>query len=630
MRSTSSRIAAVVVTLLLSACGGAEAPGSSTESTAAPVGGAPSSGAPVAPVDPTSAPATASGTVTGFARTVAVDGVDYDAAADATVSMDVDPRAETAGTMADVKLGQQVDVSLDASGQVTKVFVRATAIGPVESVTATGFKVLGQTIKVVTTGDAKTAFEGVDDLTKLKVGDWVEVHGTLDAESSVVATRVEVKPAAGEIKVRAGGLVKNLNAAANPKTFKLGDLTINYTTAVVKPEGATIANDVFVYVYSDQLPAAGTLMAKAVQVVKMPTLDGRRVSIGGLVGEAAADGKKFKVNGLSVDATMAELKGGQNPAFTDIKLMALVRVEGTLSAAAGVVTLNATRVWLIPASEQRRVFLTGQVTEFTALDKPFVVRGVPVKVDAATRYRGGAAKDLGNNAFVTIIGRIDGTSVKADDVVFNAPPRGMDLRLFGIVSGYDAAKGEFKLLGIAMKLAANAVFEGDTKANFSNDDLVEVKGSFDGTMFVVTKVVFKSAVLAPSIYLEGTISNVAPTGFTINGGTVKTDANTVIKSGPLANGQRVEVRAQLVGADVVAREVEVQVANVAARLMGPISDLKAEDKTFVVRGQTVTWSATTQFRGGLEADLSNGDLVKVDAMLAGGKVNATTVTFLTP
>jgi hypothetical protein len=49
-----------------------------------------------------------------------------------------------------------------------------------------------------------------------------------------------------------------------------------------------------------------------------------------------------------------------------------------------------------------------------------------------------------------------------------------------------------------------------------------------------------------------------------------------------------------------------------------------------VRGQTVSWSATTQFRWGAEADLSNGDLVRVDATLAAGKVNATTITFLKP
>jgi hypothetical protein len=628
MKSTTSRIAAVVVSLLLAACGGAEAPGTTTDATKN-TGAPPAAGAPGSTADPAAAPiGSVSGTVTGFASTLAVDGVDYSAAANASVALDIDPRAETAATMADLKLGQQVEVALDASGQATKLLVRATAIGPVESVAATSFKVLGQTIKVVTTGDAKTVFDGIEDLSKLKVGDWVEVHGTLDADSSVIATRVEVKSAAGVIKVRAGGLVKMLDAAK--KTFKLGDLTINYTNAVTMPDGATIANDVFVHVYSDQLPVAGTLAAKAVQVVKVPTLDGRRISIGGLVVDPAADGKKFKVNGLAVDATKAELKGGQNPAFTDIKLLTLVRVEGALSVNAGVVTLNATRVWLIPASEQRRVVLTGQVSGFTALDKPFAVRGVPVKLDTSTRFRGGVAKDLGNNSFVSIVGRIDGAAVKADDVVFDAPPRGMDLKLFGVVSGYDAAKGEFKLLGIAMKLAPNAVFEGDTKANFSNDDLVEVRGSFDGAVFLVSKVEFKSALVTPSVYLEGTTSNVTAAGFTLNGATVKIDAMTVIKNGPLANMQRVEVRAQLIGADLVAREIEVQVPSASARLMGSISDLKTADKTFVVRGQTVTWSATTQFRGGAVTDLSNGDLVKVEATLAGGKVNATSVTFLKP
>lgn len=624
MRSGLSWIAALAVAALLAACGGEEAPGSdSTSSTSsAPTG----SGAPTDPSAPAQA-STVSGTVTGFATTVAVDGVDYSGRADVAVALDIDPRAETAATMADVKLGQQVEVALDESGMATKLFVRATAIGPVDSVDVTGgsFKVLGQTIKVVTTGDAKTIFEGIDDLSKLKAGDWVEVHGTLDATASVVATRVEVKPAAGEIKVRAGGLVKGVDA--NAKTFKLGDLTVSYGNATIKPDGAKIENDIFVFVYSDQLPAAGKLTAKAIRVMKMPTLEGRRLHIGGLVTEAVKDGK-FKVNGLAVDATKAEIKGGQDATIASITLLALVRVEGTLAITANGPVLNATRVWVIPASEQRRVHLTGQVTDFVDATKPFKVRGVPVKVGATTSYKGGKAEDLKMGAFVAIAGRIDKDMVAADEVRFGTPPLGMEFKLFGVVSGYNAATGEFKLLGISMKLAPNAVFEGGVKADFSNDDLVEVKGAFDGTVFVVSKVEFKSAVITPSIYLEGAISNVAATGFTLNGATVKIDANTVIKNGPLANGQRVEVRAQLVGADVVAREVEVQVASVSARLLGPISDVKPADKTFVVRGQLVTWSATTVFKNGAAADLSNGDLVKVEATIAAGKVNATTITFL--
>ncbi len=638
MRSTKTWFAALAVAALMVACGGDEAPGNATtggsnSAVTPPTAGAPNNpNTPVAPVDPAAAEAMVSGTVTGFARMVAVDGVDYTGRADVTVALDIDPRAETAATMADVKLGQQVEVALDASGLATKLFVRAAAIGPVDSIDLNGasFKVLGQTIKVVTTDDAKTLFEGIDDLSKLKVGDWTEVHGTLDATQNVVATRVEVKPAAGVIKVRAGGIAKMVNTAdATKKTFKLGDLTIDFTKAVVMPDGAKVENDVFVYVYSDQLPTAGTLVAKAVRVVKMPTLEGRRLHIGGLVTEAVKD-KKFKVNGLAVDATDAEIKGGQKPTLDDIKLLALVRVEGTLTVPATGPVLKATRIWVIPASEQRRVILTGQAAGVmgAAGAKTFSVRGVPVKTDTATTYKGGAEKDLVTNTFVTVVGRIDKDHVKADEVRFDTPPRGMEIKLFGVVSEFKSADGTFKLLGISMKLAPNAVFEGGAKADFSNDDVVEVKGAFDGTVFLVGKVEFKSGVITPSIYLEGTITNVMATGFTLNGATIKLEAATVIKNGPLANNQRVEVRAQLVGADVVAREVEVQVPSATARLMGPISDVKAADKTFVVRGQLVTWSATTVFKGGVATDLSNGDWVKVEATLAAGKVNATTVSFL--
>ena len=605
---------------------------SSNSAVTPPTAGAPGNpNTPAAPVDPAAAEATVSGTVTGFASTVAVDGVDYTGRADVTVALDIDPRAETAATMADVKLGQQVEVALDASGLASKLFVRAAAIGPVESIDLNGasFKVLGQTIKVVTTGDAKTVFEGIDDLSKLKVGDWTEVHGTLDATQNVVATRVEVKPAAGVIKVRAGGIAKMVNTAdANKKTFKLGDLTIDFTKAVVMPDGAKIENDVFVHVYSDQLPAAGTLVAKAVRVVKMPTLEGRRLHIGGLVTEAVKD-KKFKVNGLAVDASKAEIKGGQNATIDDLTLLALVRVEGTLTVPATGPVLKATRIWVIPASEQRRVFLTGQVSGFTKLANPFTVRGVPVKVDAATSYKGGKVErpeELG--AFVTIVGRIDGRTSRPTRSASTRRRAAWRSSCSASSASSRQPTGTFKLLGISMKLAPNAVFEGGVKADFSNDDVVEVKGAFDGTVFLVSKVEFKSGVITPSIYLEGAITNVTATGFTLNGATIKIDATTVIKNGPLANNQRVEVRAQLVGADVVAREVEVQVPSATARLMGPISDVKAADKTFVVRGQLVTWSATTVFKGGAATDLSNGDWVKVEATLAAGKVNATTVSFL--
>lgn len=602
---------------LLSACGG----GGVSDPAAPPP---PASGQPSSAPPPVQAAATVvSGTLTGF-NGVSIDGVDY-AEANTTVALDIDPAVETAATMGQLRLGQQVEALADERGQLSKIVVRATVIGPVQSVNVAGgsFVVLGQTVKVVTSGDAMTVFEGVAGLADLKVSDWVEVHGTIDADKNVVATRVEVRPAT--TAVRAAGLVKNHNAVN--KTFELGTLTVNYANATVLPAGATIDNDVLVFVYSDQLPANNQLAAKTVRVARMPSLEGRRFSIGGLVTDVTEMGRKFKVGGLAIDATdpAVELKGGPNPTFADIVPMALVRVEGTLSGSGNAVTLKATRIWIIPASEQRKVQLRGQITDYVSAAN-FKVRGVSVDADAA-RFIGGAKADLKDGAFVKVMGRINGAKVVAEMVHFEMPPHNVPFRLFGVVSDYNSTTGEFKLLGIPMQLAPTATFSGGAKADFGNGDVISVRGSFNGTVFVVSEVQFQPSALPPSVYLSGVISNVAATGFTLNGTNVKLTATTQIRNGPLANGQRVEVKARLEGGDIVALEVEVEQTGVFAYLRGPVAELDGAAKTFKIDGQTVDYAAAT-FTGGAAADLSNGDMVRVTGTLAAGKVMATRIQFL--
>jgi hypothetical protein len=599
-------LVALATSGLLAACGG----GSTT-----PVD---------APVAPTAA-TVVTGTVTGFGG-VAIDGVSY-TNQNAAVALDVDPRSETAGTMADVKLGQQVEALADAGGNLTKITVRAAVIGPVESVNAatSSFQVLGQTIKVVTTGDAQTVFEGIASLADLKAGDWVEVHGTIDADKNVVATRVEVQPAAGVIRLRAGGIVKNLTTSASSTTFQLGSLTVDASQATIRPDGATLANDQLVFVYAEALPVNGVLAAKSIRVARLPMVDGRRFSIGGLVTDAAADGKTFKVNGISVDASSAELKGGQSPSFADIKNMVLVRVEGTLSGSGSALAVKATRVWILPASEQRGVLLTGQVTDFVSAAS-FKVLGVPVDASGA-QFAGGTAADLKAGAFVTIKGRVSGDMVKADQVRFNPPPANVPVTLFGVVSNYNNTTGEFTLLGIPMKLDPAATFTGGTQADFADGAVVTVKGSFNSGAFIVTAVQFKPSAMTPLVYLSGTISNVSAAGFTLNGATVKLTSATQIVGGPLANGQRVEVTGTLSGTDVVARKVEVQVPGATAMLRGPVADLKTDVKTFTVNGQRVDYSAAT-FVGGTAADLANGRQVRVTGTIDAGTVKATQVMLL--
>jgi len=601
MRKIVRFIGAVALGAVLSACGGsAEGPG------------------PVA--QPQGNATVVSGTVTGFGSVI-IDGVRYPEG-ELTVAHDVDGRREAAGTMASVKVGQQVEAALDGQGQVTKLLVRAAARGTVEAISVSGstFKVAGQTIEVVASGDGATIFEGVSDLADLVVGTWVEVHGTLDADGNIVATRVEVAPAGGEIRVRAAGLIKELNGTS----FKLGELKVDFAGAVIKPEGSTIANDVLVFVYSDQLPVANTLTAKVVRVARKPSLEGRVLHIGGLVADASAEGRSFKVNGVRVDASTAELKGGQQPQWTDVQNMKLVRVEGTLGADPSGPLLKATRVWLVPASEQRRVQLIGQVTDYGP-GGIFKVRGTPVDASSA-KVKNGTVADIKDGTFVQVSGRIVGDVVKADEVKIDVPSKDVPYRLFGTVSEYVPADKTFKLLGIPMQFAADARFSGGTLAEFGNGDVVSVKGRFDGVRFIVSEVEFKSSATTPIVHLEGVASAVSASSLVVNGATVKIAATTKVEGGPLANGQRVEVDAQWIAGELVAVKIEIEMPGAMAMLRGPISDFVSRGN-FKVNGQKVDASAAV-LRGGTEAQLANGVEVRVRGALAAGIVKATDIEFL--
>ena len=604
MRKVLRWIGAGVLGGLLASCGGGgDAPGA----VAQPQGGG----------------TVVSGTITGFGSVI-IDGVHY-AEGNLSVTHDLDGRTEAAATMASVKVGQQVEAALDDEGRVTRLLVRAAARGPVESIDVAGssFEVAGQTVRVVADGDDATIFEGASGLADLAPGTWVEVHGTLDADGNIVATRVEVAPADGEIRVRAAGLVKELSGT----TFKLGDLTVDFAGAVIKPDGAVIGNDVPVIVYSNALPVNGTLAAKVVRVARKPTLEGRTLHIGGLVTGVSEGGRKFSVNGIRVDATNAELKGGQSPQWTDVQDMKLVRVEGRLGSDTGGPVLTATRVWLVPASEQRRVVLIGQVTDFLKDGDTitFKVRGTPVDASSA-EIRNGTAADIQDGTFVQVKGRVAGEVVSADEVKIDAPAKDVPFRLYGTVSEYESTNGKFRLLGIPMQLAADARFSGGTLTDFGDGDVVSVKGRFDGARFLVAEVEFRPSAAIPTVHLEGIASGVSASSLVVNGATVAIDASTRIEGGVLANGQRVEIEAQWIAGKLVAKKIEIEAPGDMAMLRGPITDFSSR-ADFKVNGQKVDASAAA-LKGGSEAQLVNGVEVRVKGALVAGVVRAAEVQFL--
>ena len=74
--------------------------------------------------------------------------------------------------------------------------------------------------------------------------------------------------------------------------------------------------------------------------------------------------------------------------------------------------------------------------------------------------------------------------------------------------------------------------------------------------------------------------------------------------------------------------VEADSGKTENRFIGPMSALNTASKTFVLKGQTISYALTTDYRGGSEASLANGANLDVRASLVNGnQLQATRIDF---
>lgn len=509
---------------------------------------------------PAATPAAVSGAVTGVGSNLTVDGVAYDVSG-STVTDDTDPANPQPASLTDLQLGQQVDLTLHPSGKPARVAIHATLVGPVDegSIDATGaFTVLGQAVTFAATGDAATRFVGVKDASELAAGRLVVVHGALDAKGAVAARLVVVMPEGAPLVSRIRGVVSASDAAA--KTFKLGALTVSYEGAKLLPAGAAIEDGEEVVVFSRQkaigTAPALTLAADAVRLLH-PVKPAIEVRLGGpITAVTPVDGQavpNLELGALKVDSSKAELEDGTTAAA--LVVGAVVRVEGTL--AGGV--LAASEIAVVPLEVRKHVVLAGQVSSFTSLSS-FVVRGTTVDGSKAKFAPGSSAEQLADGVCVLILGQVSSSGVVADEITVVPPPPAIELQLVGAVSKYDATARTFELVGMKMKLDPQATFEGGAAADLADGKLIEVKGSFDGTVFTVKAVEFvdlcKGRAVAPGCngeepkdprakyphHVSGVVSGVtpatgAPTSFVLNNVTIAVASSTKLE-GTLKDGVR--------------------------------------------------------------------------------------------
>jgi hypothetical protein len=568
----------------------------------------------------------ASGAITGFGSVI-VEGVRFDDSA-AVIRIEDDAASPRSASVSALRLGMQVEVRADDSGRASAVTVSSEVYGRITALASDGFTVAGQTVKVSADPANPTVFEGVSGLSGLATNDFVEVHGKRDAANAIVASRIERKDPSSLAAIRVAGTVAALDATA--RTFTVGGLTVRYdATTRLLPAGAGLADGLRVAVWSDTAIVGNTLTAKSVVVKRHNLVANDLARVGGLVRSLDFAARRFKVDGVDVDASAAAFeKGTANDLATGRK----VRVRGSFADG----TLRASEVRFVKDQGDAKVELTGVVTDFAGAGS-FKVRGVPIDASrAGIEFRNGSAANLANGVLVRIEADVSGNVVQPREVEFVTTADGQSRWLFGEVSGYDAGSGAFRLMGLDARLASSATLRnGDgtpaTRADFGNADRVQVRGAFESGVFVVTEAVFRPGLQAVIDDVEGIAYEVdlAAGVFRLNGTVVRVGPATVfeVSRENLRNGVEVEVYGTVVGGQLVATRVEIKAAQGgdAARVKGMVTDF-VSPASFRVAGQHVdAGAARFEPSGASAASIANGRFVEVEGPVVAGVLKAVKV-----
>ena len=339
----------------------------------------------------------ANGVVTGFGS-VFVDGVEIE---DASASVQVEgPDGSFKNTV--LQMGQRVRVNHDGKGTASKVTVDAAVIGQVSAINGSEFTVAAQLVKTIsdsTLGSVTMWGGDYADASSMTAGDWVEVHGTpvYDATSSsyqVVATRVQKLSALNHVQVR--GQISGLDTVAH--TFMLNGLTVNYTSATLRPATASLSNGLSVVAYADPTGVVGTTLTAS--NIKLDRLkDNATVSttaqLSGLISRYDATTQTFEIQGVKVNVGSASIQ----PSGAVLADGAYVKLDGTVGSDGG---LTASRIQVRQqdtATALAAVKLIGVISDFVD-NASFVVRGVPVDASQVTSVCSGVS--LANGVEVTV------------------------------------------------------------------------------------------------------------------------------------------------------------------------------------------------------------------------------------
>lgn len=315
---------------------------------------------------------------------VVVNGVRYDTST-ATFTINDAPGTQDDLRVGDVVIIQGIIDDNGTTGTANQVLFDDLVKGPVESIDVPGSSlvVLGQVVRVSPETSFDDSFSPAS-LDGVSVGQLVEVSGQFNANGDIVATRIEPKPAGTQFEVH--GTVSGLDSPNS--LFNLGNLIIDYSNATLDNfPGGVISDGDFVEAKGASLGGSGELLATEVELEGLlpGANDGDRIEIEGFITRFVSP-QDFDVAGVPTTTTANTVFEGGDA--NDLGLNIKLEAEGDLDASG---TLVATKIDIRRAKAVR---MTANADSVDSANNSLVVLGIPVTVDALTRFEDKSDADI--------------------------------------------------------------------------------------------------------------------------------------------------------------------------------------------------------------------------------------------
>jgi hypothetical protein len=332
------------------------------------------------------------------------------------------------------------------------------------------------------------------------------------------------------------------------------------------------------------------------------------------------------VNGVRFDDSSASIQDddGVRGSSDDLKLGTMVEIEsGRIDDSTG--RAKALRIHF--GSE-----IVGPVESVDTAAGSFVVMGQTVEVRPETVFDdslGGGLSALTAGLVVEVHALFDAASGHYIATRIEDKASALTFKLRGVVSALDTTAKTFEIGGELISYAN--INAADLPALFGDGLRVRVRVQTTQVAGAWVAVSIRAGVRRMDDHddarLRGTVTAwTDATHFQVNG--IAVDASGArIDNGPVAMGDRVEVRGAARDGTVIATRVKVLNGNDdevrGIELHGTVSELDTEAKTFLLRGVKVSYGGTVIFKDGSAAQLANGVALEVKGVLS---ADATTLT----